>query len=267
MNFEESHHNLNQSSQRKLFLGNISQSIDEEDLRSVFSKYGKILNVHMPKSNKIQNQHKGYGFIEFDDPEAAAAALEMNLKELKGRQIRVQFSNAHSNSSSLKNSSNSESHSAFDSKSEMRRYNNFNDTFINNDSIQDFSVNSNQSYYNSGDFDSPVHTDIHSTTYQTNPFSPDMSPENFIIGQSIPYPMSILNQNSVSQTSASNLVIRPTTSTTRNRANDFDIAMQRIESMAYDNDIPIEVVHSKFTQLIQWAQRKRENILRSIDSH
>lgn len=69
----------------KLFVGNLSYQLTEEELKQTFQGYGNIRGIRL-----IQN--KGFGFVEFESSESAQKALEeLNGKELKGRKMRVEM--------------------------------------------------------------------------------------------------------------------------------------------------------------------------------
>ncbi|GBP15030.1 hypothetical protein EVAR_6672_1 [Eumeta japonica] len=51
---------------KKLFVGGMRQDIEEEDLRSYFSVFGKILSVSLVVE-KDTGKKRGFGFVEFDD--------------------------------------------------------------------------------------------------------------------------------------------------------------------------------------------------------
>ena len=68
----------------KLFVGNLSYQLTEEEFRETFQNYGNIKELRL-----LQN--KGFGFVEFDSEESAKRALEeLNGKEVKGRKMRVE---------------------------------------------------------------------------------------------------------------------------------------------------------------------------------
>ncbi len=54
---------------RKLFLHNIDFHASNDDIYNVFSKYGKIKSVQVPRNK--DGQHRGMGFVEFETHEAA----------------------------------------------------------------------------------------------------------------------------------------------------------------------------------------------------
>ncbi|MFN3996028.1 MAG: RNA recognition motif domain-containing protein [bacterium] len=68
-----------------MFVGNLSYQLTEEEFRQTFQGYGDIKELRL-----LQN--KGFGFVEFENPESAQKALEeLNGKELKGRKMRVEI--------------------------------------------------------------------------------------------------------------------------------------------------------------------------------
>jgi RNA recognition motif-containing protein len=67
----------------KLFVGNLSFAVSEDELREAFSPFGSVLSVNIIHG-------KGFGFVEMDTPQTALAAKDgMNGKELDGRNITV----------------------------------------------------------------------------------------------------------------------------------------------------------------------------------
>lgn len=74
----------------KLYIGNIDYSASEDELEQLFAKFGHIELVNIPV-DKYSGKARGFGFVTFDDPAAAARALELNGAEFKGRQIQVNF--------------------------------------------------------------------------------------------------------------------------------------------------------------------------------
>ncbi|MCI0531609.1 MAG: RNA-binding protein [candidate division Zixibacteria bacterium] len=67
----------------KLFVGNLSFMIGEDELKAAFAPFGKVVTVNIIHG-------KGFGFVEMESPEAAQAAKDgMNGKELDGRPLTV----------------------------------------------------------------------------------------------------------------------------------------------------------------------------------
>ncbi|RMD52321.1 RNA-binding protein [Candidatus Parcubacteria bacterium] len=73
----------------KLFVGNLPWSIDDQALNNIFSKYGKILSARIVK-DRMTNRSRGFGFVEFDNEDAANAAVnDLNESQVEGRAITV----------------------------------------------------------------------------------------------------------------------------------------------------------------------------------
>lgn len=67
----------------KLYVGNLNYSTTEENIKEKFSQYGNVVSVNIISG-------RGFGFVEMETPEAAAAAKEsLNGTELDGRNIKV----------------------------------------------------------------------------------------------------------------------------------------------------------------------------------
>lgn len=73
----------------KIYVGNMSYNVTEEDLRQAFEAFGQVSSVSIIK-DKFSGQSKGFGFVEMPvKDEAQAAVNAMNGKELKGRTLNV----------------------------------------------------------------------------------------------------------------------------------------------------------------------------------
>ena len=76
---------------KKVYAGNLSFITTEETLHKVFSIFGKIESVSIIK-DKISGNSKGFGFVTFEEENAAAQAVHtLSGKEVDGRKIRVSF--------------------------------------------------------------------------------------------------------------------------------------------------------------------------------
>jgi RNA recognition motif-containing protein len=72
-----------------IYVGNISYSTKEEDLREAFGEFGEVESVKII-SDRETGRSKGFGFVEMTDDEAGEKAIEeMNGKEVGGRALRV----------------------------------------------------------------------------------------------------------------------------------------------------------------------------------
>ena len=72
-----------------IYVGNISYSTSEEDLRESFGQFGEVTSAKII-SDRETGRSKGFGFVEMADDEAGNKAIEeMNGKEVGGRALRV----------------------------------------------------------------------------------------------------------------------------------------------------------------------------------
>ena len=74
--------------QNKLYVGNLPFSVDEAQLRELFSDYGEISELAMI-TDRETGRSKGFAFITFATQQAAEKALELDGKDLGGRKLRV----------------------------------------------------------------------------------------------------------------------------------------------------------------------------------
>ena len=74
--------------QNKLYVGNFPFSIDEEQLREMFSTYGEITELSMIIDRET-GRPKGFAFITFATQVAAETALELDGKDISARKLRV----------------------------------------------------------------------------------------------------------------------------------------------------------------------------------
>jgi RNA recognition motif-containing protein len=72
-----------------IYVGNLSYSVTEDDLRQAFEAFGQVASASIIK-DKFSNQSKGFGFVEMPVKEEAQAAISgLNGKEMKGRTMNV----------------------------------------------------------------------------------------------------------------------------------------------------------------------------------
>jgi cold-inducible RNA-binding protein len=73
----------------KIYAGNLSYEVTEEDLRQAFEQSGQVESVSII-NDKYTGRSKGFGFVEMpSDAEGQAAIEGLNGKELKGRTLNV----------------------------------------------------------------------------------------------------------------------------------------------------------------------------------
>ena len=68
-----------------IYLGNLSYSATEEDLKTVFVDYGEVKRVVLP-IDRDTGRMRGFAFVEISED---AAITELDGAEWMGRQIRV----------------------------------------------------------------------------------------------------------------------------------------------------------------------------------
>lgn len=73
----------------KLFVGDLSPSIDDAGLRVAFEKFGLLATVNVVLDGD-DGPSRGFGFVTFVNKQAAKSAMrEMNGAELDGQPIKV----------------------------------------------------------------------------------------------------------------------------------------------------------------------------------
>jgi RNA recognition motif-containing protein len=73
----------------KIYVGNLSSEITEEELRQEFEAFGEVESVNII-TDKISGRPKGFGFVEMtSESEGQAAITGLNGKTLKDRTLNV----------------------------------------------------------------------------------------------------------------------------------------------------------------------------------
>lgn len=74
---------------KKLYVGNLSYDVTEDELHQLFSQCGQVSHARIVK-DKDTGRSKGFGFVEMpDDREAEQAIMRMKGHDLRGRPLRV----------------------------------------------------------------------------------------------------------------------------------------------------------------------------------
>ncbi|MGB0715979.1 MAG: RNA recognition motif domain-containing protein [Phycisphaerae bacterium] len=74
---------------RKLYVGNLSFSVNSSDLEQLFSSHGTVQSATVI-SDRDTGRSKGFGFVEMSTTEEAAAAIAaLDGTEQQGRTIKV----------------------------------------------------------------------------------------------------------------------------------------------------------------------------------
>lgn len=72
-----------------IYIGNLSESVSDQDLSDAFAKYGKVKSVKVMK-DIFTRESKGFGFVEmFSSKEGQKAIDGLNTFDLKGKKIIV----------------------------------------------------------------------------------------------------------------------------------------------------------------------------------
>ena len=74
---------------KKVYVGNLPFSVDQEKLKEMFASYGETEEV-VVISDRFSGRSKGFGFVTFvNDADADKAIAEMSEKEIDGRALKV----------------------------------------------------------------------------------------------------------------------------------------------------------------------------------
>jgi len=73
----------------KLYVGNLSNEVTEEDLRLALEQFGQVESATIIK-DRDSGQSKGFGFVEMASKAEGQSAIDgLNGKELKGKALNV----------------------------------------------------------------------------------------------------------------------------------------------------------------------------------
>jgi RNA recognition motif-containing protein len=72
-----------------IYVGNLSRTTTEDDLRNLFAEYGEVSSVNILK-DRYTNEPRGFGFVEMPGKDEAMKAIaELNGAELGGRSLTI----------------------------------------------------------------------------------------------------------------------------------------------------------------------------------
>ncbi|NEP41521.1 MAG: RNA-binding protein [Okeania sp. SIO2H7] len=72
-----------------IYVGNLSYDVTQDDLEAVFTEYGEVKRVHLPKDRE-SGRSRGFGFVEMNTEEEEEAAINaLDGAEWMGRQMKV----------------------------------------------------------------------------------------------------------------------------------------------------------------------------------
>ena len=73
---------------KKLYVGNLPFSTNEDLLREHFAQFGEVHSVKLV-TDRETGRLRGFGFVEMDDDAATAAIDALNDKDFGGRNLKV----------------------------------------------------------------------------------------------------------------------------------------------------------------------------------
>ena len=73
---------------KKLYVGNLSFSSTEDELRELFGKHGTVESVNVI-TDRDTGRARGFAFVEMDDAGADAAQQALDGTDVAGRTLRV----------------------------------------------------------------------------------------------------------------------------------------------------------------------------------
>lgn len=73
----------------KIYAGNLSYSMEENELREAFENYGEVTDAAVIR-DRDTGRHRGFGFVTMPDDSAAQAAIDaLNDQDVGGRRLVV----------------------------------------------------------------------------------------------------------------------------------------------------------------------------------
>ena len=73
---------------KSIYVGNLPWSATEEEVQGLFATHGKVLSVKLI-TDRETGRARGFGFVEMDDADAAAAIEALDNASYGGRTLRV----------------------------------------------------------------------------------------------------------------------------------------------------------------------------------
>ena len=73
---------------KNLYVGNLSWSTSEDEVRSAFEAYGEVTSVKLIEDRET-GRPRGFGFVEMEDSGAIEAIQNLDGTMLDGRNIKV----------------------------------------------------------------------------------------------------------------------------------------------------------------------------------
>ncbi|HCU68797.1 MAG TPA: RNA-binding protein [Desulfomicrobium sp.] len=73
---------------KNIYVGNLSWSTSDADLKNMFTPYGNVTSAHVIEDRET-GRSRGFGFVEMDDAGATKAISELNGADIEGRTLKV----------------------------------------------------------------------------------------------------------------------------------------------------------------------------------
>jgi len=74
---------------KKLYVGNLSYKVTEDDLKDLFGEFGSVTEINLI-TDRATGRSRGFGFVEFSSGDEADKAINsLNGKMLQDRKITV----------------------------------------------------------------------------------------------------------------------------------------------------------------------------------
>jgi len=84
--------------EKKLYVGNLSYKVTEDDLKDLFKEFGAVTEVSLI-TDRATGRSRGFGFVEFSSSDDADKAIKScNGKLVQGRKIVVSEARPRKNS-------------------------------------------------------------------------------------------------------------------------------------------------------------------------
>jgi len=75
-------------SSKSIFVGNLSYEIKEVDLKQLFERYGEVKSARIIVDHE-SGRSRGFGFVEMNETDGAAAMAELDGSVFNGRDLKV----------------------------------------------------------------------------------------------------------------------------------------------------------------------------------
>ncbi|KAG7447633.1 uncharacterized protein BT62DRAFT_1004391 [Guyanagaster necrorhizus] len=72
-----------------IYVGGLNYELTEGDVITIFSQYGEVANVHLPR-DKATGKQRGFGFLMYEDQRSTVLAVDnLNGAKVLGKTLRV----------------------------------------------------------------------------------------------------------------------------------------------------------------------------------